>query len=447
MKKRGCIHPEHINKPPPRASFNFPDEKKPLYCKAHSQDGMINFNNRNNMCQKCKQKQPSYGILGGKSTHCSKCADKNIMIDLVSNLCDKEGCRKNATYGLPENKATRCKPHADENMIDVKNAKCKLCNKQATYGITKKATHCIKHKTEDMIDVKHNTEKCQNCSKRATYSLGKRPTHCTEHKTNDMKDVVSKMCKKCGETQSVFGLTKEELFCKNCSTVEMKNLKHIMCEKCQNHQPSFNYKNTKVPRFCKGCALDGMIDIINPMCKSCGLFMVCKKPHLCSYCKPGSTLREKTKEMMVVNHLQEQGYEFIHNKSVGYVCGNFRPDIKIDVGTHFIIVEIDEDQHKQYDVSCETARMFNICQAEGLPCIFIRYNPDVYRVNGKAKKVQASRRLATLIKCIEKYKSMIPTELLTVYRLFYDSNTEDYVCKYDIDAKYEKMIELCQDIQ
>ena len=155
--KRTCIHPDHSNGKYVRASFNFSDEKKPLYCKAHAQEGMINFNNRNNMCQACQKKQPSFGIEGQKATHCAKCADKNTMVDLISNLCTYQECRKNATYGIVGQKATRCKQHAEECMLDVKNSKCKLCHKQPTYGLGKKATHCFDHKTEQMNDVRHDT--------------------------------------------------------------------------------------------------------------------------------------------------------------------------------------------------------------------------------------------------------------------------------------------------
>ena len=41
-------------------------------------------------------------------------------------------------------------------MIDVKNKKCTLCNKQPTFGlINNKATHCLEHKTDEMKDCKH----------------------------------------------------------------------------------------------------------------------------------------------------------------------------------------------------------------------------------------------------------------------------------------------------
>ena len=449
---RCCIHPDHNeNYPAPRASFNFSNKKKPIYCKSHSQEGMINLNSKNSKCKKCNLKMPSYGIIGKKPTHCSKCATKD-MVDLISNLCTNEKCRKNACFGfLEDKKASRCKNHAEEKMVDIKNSKCKLCSRQPTFGIISdssgggacskinRATHCLEHKTEEMVDLRHKTEICKKCSKRATFSLGKRPTHCVKHKTEEMKDVVSRMCKKCGETQPIFGHNKKELYCKYCKTKEMKDIIHKMCENCGERQPTFNYKGVKPPRFCCGCKLDGMIDVINPMCKSCGLFMVNKKPHLCCYCNPTSKLRQKTKEMLVVNHLQEKGIKFSHNKSVGFVCGNYRPDIKIDCGTHFIIVEIDEDQHRQYSERCEIARMVNICQAEGLPCMFIRFNPDVYRIKGKVKKVHTKTRLELLIVTINKYVISKPENMLGVTRLFYNNDTGDYSSIYPIEDKYKNM--------
>lgn len=435
--KRVCIHPDHDNNKP-RASFNFPNEKKPVYCKQHAEKGMINLNNKNNKCQGCQTKQPSYGFLGEKAVRCSKCALEG-MVDLVSNLCTFEECRKNANYGFFGQKATRCKSHAEQNMVDVKNNKCKLCSKQATFGIDK-PTHCKEHKTEGMEDKRHTTEICQQCELRATYGTGKRPTHCKNHKTDEMKDVVSKMCVKCGEIQPIFGYTKDNLFCGSCKEKDMKDIVNKMCIKCNEHQPTYNYKGVKPPLYCSGCALDGMVDIINTMCKSCGLFCVSKKPHLCVYCKPKSTMREKTKEMIVVNYFNEQGYEFIHNKSVGYVCGNYRPDIRIDAQTHIVIVEIDENQHKQYDMRCEIARMFNIFQAEGLQCVFIRYNPDVFKVKGIAKKIQTDKRLKELNNITKYYIENIPEEPLSVYRLFYDNDDGEYCKKYEVEKQYNQVI-------
>ena len=443
---RICTHPEHKSQDKiSRASYNFPDQKRPIFCKIHSEEGMINLNTKNNMCHGCQRKQPSYGFLGGKATHCSKCSIGD-MVDLISNLCANENCRKNATYGILGQKAKYCQKHADEGMLDIKNKKCEMCitlgvtsPKQPTYGINK-PTHCLEHKTDIMIDMRHSSEKCQDCDKRATYGLERKPTHCTKHKEEGMIDLISNMCNKCGVVQAVFGVQKGEYFCHRCKTEDMKNIRHKMCIGCNEKQPVFAYKGSKA-ECCSSCKKEGMIDVVNPMCKSCGLFIVPKKPHLCCYCKSTSTIRQKTKEMVVVNYLQEQGYEFIHNKSVGFVCGNYRPDIKIDCGTHLIIVEIDEDQHRQYDQDCETARMYNICQAEGLQCVFLRYNPDIFRDTTKALKVQQHTRLGILTTEIDKYiLDPLSDDDISVYRLFYNNPNGEYVQKYDINNRYKELI-------
>jgi hypothetical protein len=431
---RICIHPDHTGETKiPRASFNFEGETRPKYCKTHSEPGMVNLNNVTNKCDICKLKQPSFGLPGQKATRCATCRSKD-MIDVVSNLCT-------FTYGHVGEKATRCKKHAEETMLDVKNQKCELCFKQPTFGFLK-PTHCIDHKVEGMLDKKHTTSICKEvgCRTRATFGINI-PTHCLAHKKEDMKDVVSSKCKKCGEIQGVFGIEKSELYCKACSTKEMKNLSAKMCEKCGEHQPTYNYKGVKPPKFCAGCALKDMVDVINPMCESCGLFMVCKKPHLCAYCKPVTTLKQKTKEMLVVNYLKEQGYEFVHNKSVGFVYGNYRPDIKICMKDYLIIVEIDEDQHRGYDQRCEIARMFNIAQAEDSKCIFIRYNPDIFHVDGKVKRVHTDTRLKILVENIEKCLTEPPEETINVFRLFYDNATGDYLSKYDLESKYKTIFD------
>jgi hypothetical protein len=421
VDSRICTHEDHKDeKKVTRASFNFPNQLKPIFCNKHKLDGMINLNSKNNKCIKCNKISPSYGYSNKNPTHCSKCAEED-MVDLVSNLCSYNNCRINATFGYLGLKPSRCKKHKEEDMIDVKNKKCTLCNKQPTFGFNNNATHCLEHKTAEMKDCKHINVLCQICDIRATYGYEK-PTHCVKHKFIDMKDVVSDMCKKCGKIQPIFGYTKDNLFCESCKEKDMKDVVHKMCMKCNEHQPTYNYKNVKPAIYCKGCALDNMVDVVNPKCKSCGLFMVCKKPHLCSYCKPTSSQKQRTKEMLVVNFLKENGYEFIHNKSVGYVCGNYRPDIKIDCGTHIVIIEVDENQHESYEKSCENVRMFNIAQAEGLKCTFLRYNPDSFRLSNKVKIVHTNTRLKILKEQIDKEINNIPNEVVRIIKLFYDNN-------------------------
>lgn len=94
-------------------------------------------------------------------------------------------------------------------------------------------------------------------------------------------------------------------------------------------------------------------------------------------------------------------------------------DIVYDCGTHFLVVEIDEHRHSSYNKSCEITRMKEICQAIGMPTIFIRYNPDSY----KGIKLPKAKREQILVEwarfCLKPTK---PDEsFLRVVYLFYDN--------------------------
>jgi hypothetical protein len=121
-------------------------------------------------------------------------------------------------------------------------------------------------------------------------------------------------------------------------------------------------------------------------CPKCNLCPTCQlwqtRGKLCEYCEPSSKHKKyvKSKEYAVVKFLKEKlpDYEFIHNKSVGAECTETHlfPDIRYDCGTYHLIVEIDEHQHRGANYDCDKKRMHDIIAKLGLPCIFIRYNPD-----------------------------------------------------------------------
>ncbi len=88
-----------------------------------------------------------------------------------------------------------------------------------------------------------------------------------------------------------------------------------------------------------------------------------------------------------------------------------------------VIVEIDEDQHKQYTPECEQTRMLNIAQALGQPVIFIRYNPDAYRdARGVLQTTPKKQRLETLRDTIAQAMQAPPVQEkpIDVRYLFYD---------------------------
>jgi very-short-patch-repair endonuclease len=51
-----------------------------------------------------------------------------------------------------------------------------------------------------------------------------------------------------------------------------------------------------------------------------------------------------------------------------------------DCKTHYVVLEVDEEQHRGKTYECDQKRMWEIAQSLGMPSIFIRYNPDKYKV-------------------------------------------------------------------
>ncbi len=116
------------------------------------------------------------------------------------------------------------------------------------------------------------------------------------------------------------------------------------------------------------------------LCPSCGLWRTLGR--LCVYCKPKNQnkLYQKTKEMEIVKFLKQNlpDNDFIHNKSVSSDCTGTHlfPDILFDLIFYNLIIEIDEHKHRGANYQCDEKRMYDIITKLGLPCIFIRYNPD-----------------------------------------------------------------------
>ena len=51
----------------------------------------------------------------------------------------------------------------------------------------------------------------------------------------------------------------------------------------------------------------------------------------------------------------------------------------LDLGEQILIIEIDENQHNNYDCSCEHKRLMELSQdLQHRPIVFIRFNPDSY---------------------------------------------------------------------
>jgi hypothetical protein len=101
------------------------------------------------------------------------------------------------------------------------------------------------------------------------------------------------------------------------------------------------------------------------------------------------TKNYKTKKAEVVSRVKQifPNFEWVCDKRVIEGCSRRRPDLLVDMGSHIVIVEIDENKHTDYDCSCENRRLMELSQdLHHRPIVFIRFNPDAY-INAYGKHI------------------------------------------------------------
>ena len=196
-----------------------------------------------------------------------------------------------------------------------------------------------------------------------------------------------------------------------------------------------------------------MTDIFNKhkICKTelCNTYATSKKYRgYCIYCFinlfPDEKVSKnyKTKEKTVSDFIKNmyKNFNIINDKVINGGCSKRRPDLLIDLNTHVIIIEIDEEQHTTYDTICENKRIMEISQDLGHPnIVFIRFNPDSY-IDKNEKKVKSCwgisslgisivpknkkkswlKRLDILKSILDKWINSIPNKHIIIEKLFYN---------------------------
>ena len=296
------------------------------------------------------------------------------------------------------------------------------CNTRPSFNTEgeSKPLYCHRHKLEDMINVRSITP-CihEDCKTRPSYNNEgeSKPLYCAKHKLEDMIDVVNK---------------------------------HCIHQDC-NKRPYFNYEGETKPLYCSTHQLEGMIDLIHPTCKThlCYALVKGKYEGYCLRCfiymfpeKPVSR-NYKTKEFAVVDYINIKfpTLNWIADKIINGGCSKRRPDLILDLFYKIIVIEIDEHQHTDYESSCETKRLMELSKdVAHRPIIFIRFNPDAYKKDGKKitscwglderficvvkkeKKDEWNQRLNVLEECINYWMSPENTtnKTIEIIELFYD---------------------------
>jgi hypothetical protein len=316
------------------------------------------------------------------------------MIDVRHITCIE--CNKRPAFNKEnETNPIYCSAHKKEGMIDVISKKCIECNVKPSFNKQDetKALYCSLHKKEGMVNVISKT--CLDCNKQPVFNKrGElKALYCSLHKKENMVDVKSKTCIECNTHPSFNkkGETKP-LYCLSHKKDGMVSVKGKTCLECSKH-PTFNKKGDTIPLYCLSHKKENMIDVINKTCKSewCLTRVHEKYDGYCLYCytnlfpdKPVSR-NYKTKEYAIVEYIKNKfpNLNWIADKIVSGGCSKRRPDLFLDMLYQIIIIEIDENQHTNYDCSCENKRIMELSQDFAhRPIVFIRFNPDDYEKDG-----------------------------------------------------------------
>uniref|UniRef100_A0A6C0M1K6 Uncharacterized protein n=1 Tax=viral metagenome TaxID=1070528 RepID=A0A6C0M1K6_9ZZZZ len=447
--------------------------KKPLYCLTHKLDGMKDVKHKTCTHDGCKTR-PTYGTEWKKPLYCLT-HKLDGMKDVWNKTCTHDGCETRPTYGTEWRKPLYCLIHKLDGMKDVWNKTCSHdgCETRPTYGTEwRKPLYCLIHKLDGMKDVVNNTCSHDGCKTQPSYGTEwMKPLYCSTHKLDGMKNVKNKTCTHDGcETRPTFGNEwGKALYCDKHKEDGMFNVKDKRCshdgceiipkygipghqpEYCATHkQPNTILRPTKrcSTKNCKNIALYGVstaikcedrrgtnpIDFVQRSCTSCGLPYILDKNGKCNACDPNvfNTFR-LAKQRRVKQHLDAtdiDGYKYtLYDRIIDDgVCGMERPDFLFEAWSHYVVLEVDENQHKVRQELRECTKMVNVSQGLGMPTVFIRYNPDTYYVfsEGGRRKVDPahSRRMKALDLRLKTVLSTVPISYCSATYLFYDGYDE-----------------------
>jgi hypothetical protein len=175
-------------------------------------------------------------------------------------------------------------------------------------------------------------------------------------------------------------------------------------------------------QHCERHKLKDEINYMENHCVSCNLLGIIDKNGHCDTCDPVLFKKVRlAKQNAVRDFLISENilFDTVDRMIDGGICGRERPDFYMDCGTHFLVLEVDENQHSGRPCECEQTRMVNISQSNGLKTLFLRYNPDKYKP-GELSMETTTKRLDTLLDWVKFHIKTEPQYFLSAQYLFFD---------------------------
>ena len=359
--------------------------------------------------------------------------------------CENPGCSKEPAFNV-EGATTRrfCATHKLAGMVNVKNKRCENpgCNSLSPVFNVEGATtgrFCTTHKLAGMVNVK--SKRCENpgCNSLGpVFNVEGTTTgrFCATHKLAGMVDVKSKRCENPGcTTRASYGLPGHKAsWCAShhpCGTMKHPTRK---CTSAKCQEPATH--GITQPERCEHHSLKGDDNLVERECLSCLLPNVVNATGMCSDCHAWSTGKRPrlAKQREVVQFLEAQFTEYPYDSTdrtpqhLKDCNRKERPDVIWDLADRVVILEVDEDQHKDRACECEQTRMMNISQALGSErTVWIRYNPDAFKSPESRKWTTKAKRHEVLKQWLSWALTKELSYTISVVYLFFDGFREGAV--------------------
>lgn len=424
------------------ASYGYLKDKKRLFCAKH-RDKNEHVDVMHKFCEKCGNARACYGDpVKRQSLVCGNldCREPHY-VNLTAKKCEEFGCTVDASYGDPNGKSwTHCKKHGEPlgyAAVKNKNKKCNICCKTTksygleSDGIALYCSKCARTVEGDFVDVLY--KKC-HCGIRATYgdSQTGKQTHCATHGIEiGYIDLAHTQCnydiKKC-DRRPTLGFPGSTLT--RCNYHSLPGQLRKPNAKCACGERAI-YGTKDQPLHCETCKQEGEIDLVYKNCNSCGLPDILNKDNLCEFCDPEVVkvrrlLKQKEVKDYIDMFLPSERLYFSYDTIIDIRLGKERPDFMFECGTYRICLEVDEYQHKRhnYECICEQTRMLNIFNTNQKKTLFIRYNPDNYKlVKGRrTKPLEGIKRRENLVKMIQYWQEHEPEFYCSVIYMYFDED-------------------------
>lgn len=342
--------------------------------------------------------------------------------------CSFENCNANSTYGIKQFQVTRCKIHKLDGMVTKSNLycnhnkrknRCKQCGGSQICEHDKEKSRCVQCNGASICEHKIRRENCFKCKGSAT---------CIHNK-------IKNVCFSCNGN-SICIHKKRKSQCKDCngSSICIHKIHRSKCLQCKGSSICTHIKERMK---CRICSPDS-----NYFCKECHFLWGNRKYK--GYCVPCYVYKFPDDELAKNAHLKHNELKvkaFLANEFPGVFTHNSRIwfgdctapyrrflDFYVMVGNTLFVIEVDEHQHRGYDIEDEKSRINEILHNIGLDkkMVFIRYNPDTYKVDSKRKITSVEDRLKTLKDTVVEileilYDNREYNDIHTEIKLFYDN--------------------------